>query len=153
MATGKPAPKKTPKIIVSSKNKPDPRRVESKENSTVAGRKQAILKNLAGLNAKAVAAHKKYDAVSAANSARKAAKKPSAKRLSNAEGNTNGYASKQYPDAKAAEMATRTKRISPKGVQVAGPKTKSVDRNREADMNAKGKRPKGGPGMAASKKK
>jgi hypothetical protein len=135
MATGKPAPKKQP----------------SKASAGSDARKQTILKNLAGLNAKAVAAHKNYDGpVSADNLAKKAAiKKAAAKRLSNAEGNKNGYASKQSPST--SSMNTK-KGSKPYGATSPENKTKSVDRNRE-DMNAKARRPKGGPGMAASKKK
>lgn len=63
--------------------KQNSRAVESKDNM-VAARKQSILKNLRGLNAKAVA-----------------------KKASNAEGNKNGYASKQAPVTRPKQMGKK----------------------------------------------
>lgn len=98
MATGKPASKRiSPKgvqVAGPKAKKQSTSNVETKAN-VMAARKAAILKNLRGLNAKAVAAHKKYDGPVSADNVGK--KKP----VSNAEGNKNGYASKQAPQTRS----------------------------------------------------
>ena len=121
--------------------RPLPRKQPSKAAKPLQPMKNETVKQMAA------SAHKKYDGpVSADNLAKKAAiKKAAAKRLSNAEGNKNGYASKQSP---ATRSISTKKGSKPYGATSPENKTK-------ADMNpaAKAKRPKGGPGMAASKKK
>ena len=136
MATGKPAPKK-------SSSQPSTK-------GQLASRKQTILKNLKGLNAKAVAAHKKYDGpVSADNLGKKKSmtamsaleKKKAERRASNAEGNTNGYASKQAPATRPMNSKKGSKPL--RGLGDIG-KTKN-----EMAYEAKGKPPKGGSAGSA----